>query len=107
MRGIAVIGLGGFPCFGVKDVINHMVNLLYVSETIRCSAIAFGVLSVILTATQALCHIESKIEHAHLDYIKYIIHFVILPLQESSHVILSAIKLLVYEQRIKEVASKK
>jgi len=29
-------------------VINHVINLLYVSENIRCSAIAFGVLSVIV-----------------------------------------------------------
>jgi len=68
---------------------------------------AFGILSVIVTAMQAFALYLGRLRYAHLYYIKYIIHLVILPSQESSHVILSAIKLLVYEKRIKEAASKK
>ncbi len=32
LRGIAVIRLGSFPGLGWKNVINHVINLFYVSE---------------------------------------------------------------------------
>jgi len=64
-----VIRLGGFPSFGGNDVINHVLNLISISEDIRSSMRAFGILSVIVTAMQAFALYIVKLRCAHLYYI--------------------------------------